>query len=301
MPYQTSAGRVWVGTMRIFSKSAVLLVTLVSLANGTPAAAQAPRVAPDSGFALREERRIGPFVVQQWISASSGEESAAGACECITLVYMGEKKILTAGGAHLSAISILEPSGADINGDGFPDLVVTDYSGGAHCCYTTTVYSVSDEPRQILSVESGHCGPGEFADLDNDGTLEFTTCDDGWAYAHCAFAFTPFPRVVFAYDRAARAYAPATPRFAATFRDEIATLLADAQTTLSRSDGKDPGLDKCTVLGPALALMYSGRFNDGLVLVRQLYRGDDRTSFEQETVNRVRESPLWIARAPVSP
>jgi hypothetical protein len=40
--------------------------------------------------------------------------------------------------------------------------------------------------------------------------------------------------------------------------------------------------------------MYSGRFDDGLVLLRGLYRGADREQFERETTERVRGSPLWV-------
>ncbi len=40
--------------------------------------------------------------------------------------------------------------------------------------------------------------------------------------------------------------------------------------------------------------MYAGRFNDGMVLIRALYRGADREEFERETVERVRQSPLWV-------
>ena len=47
-------------------------------------------------------------------------------------------------------------------------------------------------------------------------------------------------------------------------------------------------------LRPVLGLMYSGRFNDGVVLLRALYRGGDRDEFERDTVERVRQSPLWV-------
>ncbi len=42
--------------------------------------------------------------------------------------------------------------------------------------------------------------------------------------------------------------------------------------------------------------MYSGRFQDGLVLIRALYRGGDRDEFESDTVERVRQSAMWIER-----
>ena len=85
-----------------------------------------------------------------------------------------------------------------------------------------------------------------------------------------------------------------TPRFASHFREQLAGALDEAQTWLSESGGLDVGLDKCRLLRPVLGLMYSGRFNDGVVLLRALYRGGDRDEFERDTVERVRQSPLWV-------
>ena len=149
---------------------------------------------------------------------------------------------------------------------------------------------------RVLALETGNCGPGEFEDLDGDGTFEFTTCDDAWAYAYCSFADSPLPRVVYAYDRARGEYVPATPRYASRFRDQLARDLDEAQTWLRDSgDDADPGLIKCRLLQPALGLMYSGRFDDGVLLIRVLYRGGDREQFERETAERVRQSPHWAA------
>jgi hypothetical protein len=58
----------------------------------------------------------------------------------------------------------------------------------------------------LLSIDTGNCGPGEFRDLDGNGTIEFITCDDRWGCAHCSFAESPFPSVVFAYDAARGEY-----------------------------------------------------------------------------------------------
>ena len=129
-----------------------------------------------------------------------------------------------------------------------------------------------------------------------DRTWEFSTCDDGWAYSYCSFAESPFPTVVFAYDRVKRQYLPATPRFATQLREQISSDTEAAQKQLSETGGKDLGVDKCVVLRPVLGLMYSGRFDDGVVLLRRLYQGADRNTFEPETTKRVRESALWVAR-----
>ena len=174
-------------------------------------------------------------------------------CECITVVHMGNRTVLTLGAPQeMTARSVDATSGRDVNGDRLPDLVVSTWSGGAHCCYSTTIHSVGREVRPLLSIETGNCGPGEFMDLDGNGTMEFITCDDRWGYAHCSFAESPFPSVVLAYDAARGEYSPATPRYAARLRDDIARQTAEARKKLAADGGKDLGVDKCTVLQPAL-------------------------------------------------
>lgn len=273
-----------------------LLVAIVLL-SATPALAQAPRESPQSGYGLHDERTVGPFTIQRWVNSAAPDVSAAGMCDCITVVYDDVRRVITFGAAGtLAAYTMTDLSGSDINGDGHPDLVVSAWSGGAHCCYSTGVYSVGENVQQVLSLETGNCGPGEFEDLDGDGTREFITCDDRWAYTHCSFADSPFPRVIYSYDASRGTYVPDTPRYAGHYRDQLAGALDEAQTWLSQSGGKDLGLDKCRLLRPALGLMYAGRFHDGLVLIRGLYRGADRQQFERDTVEKVRTSPLWVDR-----
>lgn len=275
----------------------VLIATVALLAAACASVEPPVRVAPRENYILHDTRPVGPFTVERWVARGSPEVSPAGMCECITVVHMGNRTLLTLGEPQeMTARSVDATSGQDINGDRLPDLVVSTWSGGAHCCYSTTIHSVGREVRRLLSIETGNCGPGELMDLDGNGTLELITCDDRWAYAHCSFAESPLPRVVFAYDAARAEYRAATPRFAARFRDDIAREIAEARQTLAAAGGKDLGVDKCTVLQPALSLMYVGLMNEGRQLIRDLYRGADIDAFEKETLEKVQSSRLWVAR-----
>jgi hypothetical protein len=286
-------------------------IVLMAVALVCPAAAQqpslavpqtsagadrAPRVPPRPGFVLHDEGVTGGFVVQRWVDPASPDVSPAGMCACLTVVYQGTRLVLTLGQADdLTAVSVVPPTGRDVNGDRQPDVVVSAWSGGAHCCYTTSVYSIGTTARPLLTLESGDCGTGPFEDFDGDGLLEVTTCDPVWGYQYCAFAFSPLPPVVYAYDAGQGRYRPATPRFAARFRGEIDTSLADARAHFAAAD-RETMLDKCTALRPALQMMYTGRVDEGRALLRSLYRGADAAAFEADVMARLQASPMWTAR-----
>jgi hypothetical protein len=276
---------------------AALATLMVFSAAATTASAQTPRVAPRPQFVFHDERAVGNFTVQRWVNQAEREVSPAGTCECLTTVYLGNRLLLTLGEAGLvSAITVADPSGRDITGDGQPDLVVTDWSGGAHCCYSTTVYSVEPDmaAHEIFAANTGSCMVN-FEDLDEDRRLELITCEDGWESDYCTFADAPFAPVVFAYSQTTRAYVTATPRYRNRYTQEIAESTKQAETEIEQRKGSDTGLDKCAVLAPVLPLLYTGRVSEGTVLLRRLYRHLDRDVFEAAVLMRMRSSPLWIA------
>jgi hypothetical protein len=274
---------------------ALLLVrTTGAIATSTAAPAQ---VVPFPGYTLHDESQHGRFRVQRWTSADVPEVSPAGICDCIIEVYVGKRLVLKLGTpGNVEAISIDDATGRDLDGDGRTDLVVSTWSGGMHCCYSTHAYSVGRKAKPLLSIDTGQCGAGEFNDLDHDGSSEFLTCDESWKDRYCSFALVPFPTVVYAFDARRGSYRIATPRFAAHFNAEIASLRADAERQIQSAATPDSGEAKCAVLHPALALLYSGGMDAGLDAIRQLYHGADVDAFLAETEATVRASPLWVAR-----
>ena len=278
---------------------AVAVALLLARAPATLAssAAAPTQVVPFPGYSLHDESQHGRFRVQRWTSADVPEVSPAGICDCIIEVYVGKRLVLKLGTpGNVEAITIDDATGRDLDGDGRTDLVVSTWSGGAHCCYSMHAYSVGRKAKPLLSLDTGDCGPGEFSDLNHDGDVEFLTCDESWKDRYCSFALAPFPTVVYAYDARRGSYRIATPRFTAHFSAEIASGRAEAERQIQAAAAPDSGEVKCAVLHPALALIYSGAMDAGLDTIRQLYHGADVDAFVAETEAAVRASPLWVAR-----
>jgi hypothetical protein len=263
---------------------AIALLWIVSMP--IAATAQTPRRIPAPGYTLLDEQRIDRFSVQRWISADSPRDSPSGYCECFTLVYEGQREVLTlgewSGTQQLSSL-------ADVTGDGRAELVVVSNSGGAHCCESTSIYSIEGTtPTPLLSVETNNC-EGTLADLDGDGLVEFQACDDTFAYEFCSFAFSPMPPVVFAYDKMQRRFVLATRRYSSRLPAPTDRDVKDAFDAA----GNDPELLRCAALGPALHTIYTARVADGQRRFRELYRGNDATAVETRMMELVRGSRLW--------
>lgn len=86
-------------------------------------------------------------------------------------------------------------TGKDVNGDGYPDAVLVSFSGGAHCCWTYSIFSLGRYPGLVAEFENR--STASFADLGGNGGVEILirdgTFDEGFGLSH---AFSPFPLLI---------------------------------------------------------------------------------------------------------
>ena len=267
----------------------VPLIAVALVCPASTAGAQTPRVAPSTGFIFHDERAVDRFVVQRWVSAANPEVSPAGFCECMTVVYEGDRRLfMPTIDAGITAVSTV----ADVTGDRRAELVFSRHSGGAHCCYSTSIYSIErDEPKALLSLDTDDCS-SELVDLDKNGVAELQTCDAIFGYEFCSFAFTPFPPVVFAYDPQKGTFVLSTPRYARYI--QLASE-ADARATM-KAYPNETEVSRCASLGPALGMIYTGRVAQGQALFRKLYSGPDAIAVETKALAMARSSGLWVER-----
>lgn len=126
-----------------------------------------------------------------------------------------------------------------------PNLILTGWSGGAHCCYTLHVFSLAPPlVHQAIAVDDND-EVGFLVEGDGPPRLRFG--DFAFAYWHTSFAESPAPTLVLRFDPATRVY---RADFAAMRRDkpDEAALAARAAQT-----GGAPAL-----WGAMLDLIYSG-------------------------------------------
>jgi hypothetical protein len=169
------------------------------------------------------------FVATVW---TADEDTKRGSPVPLQIVKLGKKKRLEANGVSLAVNfvkqkggNLLRISGRDGDGQKFnfditkpdtlgggeamfglyrvdktttlPQVVITAYSGGAHCCTQTWVLSKPDNAADWRLVDLGARDGDGFAleDVDGDGVWEMIASDDAFLYSFDSYANSYAPVV----------------------------------------------------------------------------------------------------------
>lgn len=154
----------------------------------------------------------------------------------------------------------------NVDANAEPEVLVDFYTGGAHCCSTTAIFSFA---RAAYFARLAPWGNGSYRllDLDHDGRPEFVSTDDRFAYAFAAYAFSWRPPQVF--DFAARKLVDRTRRFPGHVRAD----LKDIDAMLSGAGSGDELRGTIAARMADLYLLGRGREVAGY-LATALERGD---------------------------
>lgn len=87
------------------------------------------------------------------------------------------------------------PLGEDITGDGTPNLLLIEYTGGAHCCYVAHIISLEEPLKTVAVIEALHTLP-VLRDLRGDGRRSLVLRDWTFGYWRAPYVDSPAPRVV---------------------------------------------------------------------------------------------------------
>jgi hypothetical protein len=87
----------------------------------------------------------------------------------------------------------------DIDQDSIPEVIVSTYSGGAHCCTNFIIYGWKQ--TQSITTQTGplNSGGGEFKDLNGDGKQAFLSVDNAFLYAFDSYAGSFPPTRIYQY------------------------------------------------------------------------------------------------------
>ncbi len=86
--------------------------------------------------------------------------------------------------------------GRDLDGDGQPDIHISNFTGGANCCTTHHVYRLRPQVKRLAVYSAGSMGGGDFIDVPGRKTPVMISADDSSANAFAPYANSYFPLLV---------------------------------------------------------------------------------------------------------
>lgn len=203
------------------------------------------------------------------------------------VLKQGGKELLRLSEPHVD-IEYERPSGNSAPG---PDMIVTTFSGGAHCC--TVIHSLQFEPafrRQTIDIRDS----GLIVEPGPHDAPRLRFADYAFAYWKAPFSESPAPEVVLYYDPARGRYAAdgASMRKKAVERIKLAELTAKVHEAFDKapSDKLPPLLWR-----HMLDLIYTGQAKSAWDLLDQGWKRDagGKQLFWDEFRAQLNKSEIW--------
>jgi hypothetical protein len=226
-----------IGTRRGTWKRAAPILAALSVASFAGIAA-----ASSNGVG-REQARLGP-----WSASFTYVKPVTGLAYSklhLTVRDGATVKLDTAVRSSERGASQLGPGGfsghpsvvlRDLTGDGIPEVLLSLYTGGAHCCFLQQVYDVSGAPARKTEID--------FADAGSrleilGGRPVFRSADESFAYVFTDFADSGAPVELWRYQ--AHRFVDVTREYPATIAKDAASWCS-AYRTANRRKGDVRGL-----------------------------------------------------------
>jgi hypothetical protein len=191
--------------------------------------------------------------------------------------------------------------GEDLDGDGVEDLLVSAYSGGAHCCWTYSIVRLGHSPVLVAQLAAENGAAFQKSVL-ADGSLEtvVTTVDATWNYWGTCYACSPKPEVKLRLSRGKLALAPDLTLKPLPATADIAAQAAKARQVVTSLHGKilDGGggqVEPSDRWRMPLELLYTGHEPEAWALLDRAWPADvpGKDEFLKAFRENLAQSPYW--------
>jgi hypothetical protein len=188
--------------------------------------------------------------------------------------------------------------GRDITGDGQPDLVVSEWKGGANCCLMFHLFEIGTQFKKIAEIDAefGDQGP-HFVHLDQGPGLQIQIYDWTFANWHSDFADSPAPKVILRYKDGAYRIAPDLMRTPQVNQGDLTAKIKKirAVTTGSRDGSWPEAAVPPELWGTMLDLIYTGHSNRASQFFEDAWPQTiaGKEAFKRDFAEQLKESPYW--------
>lgn len=181
--------------------------------------------------------------------------------------------------------------GDDIAGDGLPDLLISEWSGGAHCCYTFHLFQLGTQFREIQSIPLFDADESAFVRRPGVKGLVLATADySAFAYFPSGFSGSPAGRVFLSFQRGQFRLDATLMHATAPKRGEIRGCAALFRKSREWKTAQPMGMWYY-----ATDLVYAGHESDALAFLRASWGGSasSRDKYVGEYRRRLRRSRYY--------
>ena len=196
--------------------------------------------------------------------------------------------------------------GDDITGDGIPNLVVMESSGGNSFFLSCSVFSLGEQFRLIRGLPEG-----DFIDINQDGKLDCIAYQMGFTFWHASHAGSPAPKLIYEYTGHDYLLAPALMYQPLPEEEEINQIIEEVKRRCAKAkeeewdnkycwNYKDVYLDS-SVWSYMLKLMFSGHPNEAYDFLDKVWPegGEGKYNFRYDFRKQLEENTIWPALAPI--
>jgi hypothetical protein len=182
--------------------------------------------------------------------------------------------------------------GKDITGTGKPNLVISDWSGGAHCCLTYYIFELNDHVREVGRINAEHGSVCRFQE-ERDGKVDFIIHDWTFAYWKTSFAESPAPQIILRYHPGGYKVATDLMATANPSREEFQQLV-DKGRRIPPNDEGQPTSGFWEIM---LNLIYSGHADLAWRFCDEAWPGSAtaKKQFLESFKYQLSQSPYWQA------
>lgn len=177
-------------------------------------------------------------------------------------------------------------------------LIVMQYTGGAHCCSLYKVYELGPRLQLIFDGEDYDSVGNTLSpkDIDGDGRYELIQSVMTFDYFHMSHAYSIFPTAVFSYNEKKHKYLPANRRYSGYVLEGLDEDLKNLETARSKND-PDNIMTREEYLSAVLQVMmkyiYAGKEAEGWAFFDREYKLYNETEVRADIKNALASEPVY--------
>ena len=177
-------------------------------------------------------------------------------------------------------------------------LIIVQFTGGAHCCFHYWIYELYPKFRLLFDGTKYEIGDGfdpiVFQDLDGDDTYEFTQKIITFDYTLDCYTCTPQPTMVFKYNWHQHQYLPANRRF-------VSYVLRDARDGIHKlkemmkapEASRDPTVIEYYSFEVLLSYIYAGKEREAWRLYDEFAGWPGDSKWRREIKKKLKADSLY--------